>query len=792
MRDWAFKVGDPLALTLAADTRLSTPDYVNDQIWELEIGTGEPAALAMQTTYGLRARSMRLFYRFSELGKTITNPSEFHTPLQLRRFYPNFLLLSFAPFEDLEITAEYWVPQSQALSGRLIVVNRTAFARKLSLELCGALTPLDGQAFAPAQQQMVNVLAGQTGGLSPILFLSGGPAPGSGPHPSLTIPVELDPTASRTLTWTLASDSTPEASFELARQTTARAWDAERARIELVDAGEVLDISTGDADWDGALALSQKTALGLFYPGNSALPNPSFVYSRQPDGGFSHRGDGRDYPPAWSGQSALETYYLASLLPGAPQLTRGVIENFLSVQADTGFIDAKPGLRGQRAKFLAAPMLASLVWNYYQGTEDDTLLLEALPKLLAFFRNWFSPEHDPDGDGIPEWEHVQQIGFEDHPLFDVWHPWSKGVSFSALQDPALEAMLYREASSLILIAEKLDRGDELTQLRAQMGKLRSALDAAWDPRMGMYGYVDRTTKQSQPGRLIAKHQGSGKLRPKLEFDPSVHLLIEVQTQNPTAKRPRVEIGELAKAQGGESEVIEEDQFKWRSGGLVATSRKVFSRIGRINITGLEDTDKIIIETVDTSAKDITLFTPLWASIPDHERAEVMIERTLMDASQFGRPFGIPAMPDLKDPLSDMEAMSVLLPWNQLIGEGLLAYGHRYEAARLTVHLMNAVILSLKQNRAFYGRYHAETGSGIGERGALSGLAPVGLFLQTLGVTILSPSRVRLEGHNPFAWPVTISFRGLKVIRGHAETEIIFPNRKSVRVSDPGLSLVTEN
>jgi hypothetical protein len=38
--------------------------------------------------------------------------------------------------------------------------------------------------------------------------------------------------------------------------------------------------------------------------------------------------------------------------------------------------------------------------------------------------------------------------------------------------------------------------------------------------------------------------------------------------------------------------------------------------------------------------------------------------------------------------------------------------------------MTAIIQNLKQNRAFYGRYDAEKGTGIGERNALSGLAPL--------------------------------------------------------------------
>ena len=66
MRDWSLAPGDPLCLTLAADSRLSIPDYLNDHIWELIMGGGDPAALALRTTYGLRAKTMRLFLRFTE------------------------------------------------------------------------------------------------------------------------------------------------------------------------------------------------------------------------------------------------------------------------------------------------------------------------------------------------------------------------------------------------------------------------------------------------------------------------------------------------------------------------------------------------------------------------------------------------------------------------------------------------------------------------------------------------------------------------------------------------------
>ncbi|HJR78805.1 MAG TPA: hypothetical protein VJ821_01960, partial [Anaerolineales bacterium] len=127
MRDWSLAPGDPLSLTLVADSRLSIPDYLNDHIWELAIvSSGEPTALALHTTYGLRAKAMRIFLRFSENGKTVSDPSAFALPPTIRRFYPNFLILDYSPLKNIDVTTEYWVPQSHAVSSRVTIVNRTS------------------------------------------------------------------------------------------------------------------------------------------------------------------------------------------------------------------------------------------------------------------------------------------------------------------------------------------------------------------------------------------------------------------------------------------------------------------------------------------------------------------------------------------------------------------------------------------------------------------------------------------------------------------------------------------
>lgn len=228
----------------------------------------------------------------------------------------------------------------------------------------------------------------------------GGPKHGTGPHASLILDLELGPGAARTISFAEAALDTIPEGFDLARKTAARPWQAELARIEMLDESQTLDIRTGDVEWDAALAFSQKAAHALFMQ-SDLLPHPSFVQARHSDHGHSNKGDGTDYPPAWSGQFALDAYYLASILNVAPQATKNLLLNFLSTQNEDGEVDGKPGIAGQRGHFLSMPILASMAWKYYQTARDDEFLAEVFPKLFKFFWSWFSGAHDRNREARP-------------------------------------------------------------------------------------------------------------------------------------------------------------------------------------------------------------------------------------------------------------------------------------------------------------------------------------------------------------------------------------------------------
>jgi hypothetical protein len=788
MREWNLKPGDPLTLSLAADARLGPTDYRDDQIWELSFGDGVPPALSITTTYGLRARSFRMFPRFSEGEQTVSDPAAFHRFPTIRQIYPNYLHLDFAPFPGIEVEAEYWVPQSQAIAGRLRLANTGEEVRLARLEWVAQLTPTEGQRMAPMEQ--VIALAGRTAGLAPVVFLTGGPVADSAPFPALSLNLEIAPNTSRPFTWSHAALEDPETSLNLARQIATRPWEAEIARLSLTNQG-IIEIHTGDRDWDVAFALAQKTAFGLFSGPTTHLPCASFVFTRQPDQGFSLRGDGSDYNHLWSGQTPLDTVYLAGLvLPSAPQLVQGLVRNFIATQTEDGQLDCKPGLGGQRSRLLATPLLASLAWRIFEITADEKFLQEVFPPLLNFVQAWFSASHDRDGDGIPEWDSLIQSGWEDHPLFSRWHPWSQSVEIWSAETPGLCALLYHECQSLIQMAGVLMRREPVTALASLADHLRTVVEASWDEENSTYRYWDRDTHRTSPGELLAQAAGPGEIPIGRSFEEPIRLLVRIHSDGESTRHPQVIVRGASSTGQHRVERLSDERFKWYLGQGTLTGDRVYSELEEIEVEGVDPGDQISIYTVGFSCQDQSLLLPLWAGIPSPERGEALVQHTLMNPELYWRPYGIPICPAPEDAPEAEVCGDVNLPWTSLIAEGLLRYGYRDEAAELVKRQMSAVIRSLKTEHAHRRTYNANTGEPKGERDALTGLAPLGLFLETLGIRLLSPRSVAVQGYNPFPWPVTVKYRGLTILRQREKTIVIFPDGQTVSVEDPAPQVIT--
>ena len=777
----------PASILLAADARLGGTSYPDDQIWELRAG-GPEQVPALQTTYGLRAKTMRVFPRFLQGGAVREDLPGYDRPPRIVRSSVSFCSLEFSPFPGIDVQAEYWVPGSQVIAGRIRMENRTSEPQSCRFELAVLLVPFEGQGMVPIQAQASFALAGKTGNLYPVLFLTGGPEPGSGPYPSLTLEFHLDPGKSRRVAWALAAQASQEVSLQAARQATAGRWEAAAARVELQDRRDTLTIETGNPAWDAVLAHSQTAARRLFQSPGNGLPYPSIVLARLPEMGYSRRGDGSDYNYLWNGQPALETLFISkNLLPGAASLVEGLLLNFFTRDLP----DWKPGLAGQASRLLAAPVLAELAWVDYSVTRSRALLEKVFPHLRAYLEAWFSPAHDRDQDGYPEWDHIVQTGLEENPLFARGVPWGQGVDPVLIESPALAAFLFNDCQRLAEIASALDRTEDAQPLLSSAEKLREELSRAWDGRRGVYSYRDRDSHSSRSGTVLFDGQPPYEIILEQPLPEPARLAIRILS---AADGPRpVELRIAGKDRSGEeqAESFPFRETQWLEDRAVLTSRSAYSYLSRIQLQGFGPTDQIVVETVDYAREDLTLFLPLWAGMPGPEQVEEMVARSLTDPERYGHPFGLSTCPGAVQPDGAAGPSMAPVLWNGFVIEGLVRCGRREEAAKIFTGLMEAMSACLRTEGCLRPYYHAVTGKPFGERDHAAGLFPAGIFLELLGIELISPNEMRISGINPFPGKVTVQYRGTKITRDAGSTQVIFRDGKTATLESPGTYHIIE-
>ncbi|RME06225.1 MAG: hypothetical protein D6803_07070 [Anaerolineae bacterium] len=790
MRTWELSAADPGAYTLAADARCGPVDYTNDAIWELSLRTGEPPAITLHTTLGLRLRGLRLFPRFSDENGELSDPNRFALPPRVATFFPNYLRVNCAPYEGMATTLEYWTPDSHTVCGRITLANNRLTERIFTLEWVGMLTDAEGHnRFLPRQIESTDTLCAEFSDNCLLLMLSGGPQAVSSPQPALKSALVLKPGTTHTLTWALTQNASPEAALERGREVLALPWEKHIAALEALNGGQ-LEIETGDPDWDAAFALAQKTAFGLLMSApNAALPHLSFVSSRHPDQGYSLKGDGSDYVSSWRGQSVLETEFLiGQLLPSAPQICLGLLENFLAASGEDGFVDHQPGLVGQRSGWLAAPFLTALAWEIYQYTQDDEALRRVYPPLRAYLHRWFDRENDRDQDGFPEWTHPRQIGLEEHISFGDGRPRGEEEPLTWVETPALAALLLREIQALTAIQGALDLPPDEDLLR-HARELRQHLAALWDEQNACFARRDRETHLRQRGERIGQLQGPGELTLERDFPQPVRLLLRLQGEDTSPRAAEIYLHGLNLKGQPRMEKFVSGRAGWLTPTLAFLSHRTYLRVERVDVRGVGAADRLQIEVADLSAPDISDFLPLLSEGGASERIRQMVDETLLNADRFWKRYGLPLALPPSDSEENTLSMTTSALWCSLIGRGLVQRGYRQQAAQLLTRLMDAIVRQLKGQKAFSQYYHAIEGRGAGQRHALSGLAPQRFFLETLGVRILSPQRVVLEGQNPFPWPVTLRFRGLVIRREADKTRLTFPGGQTAVIKDPRPTLI---
>jgi hypothetical protein len=103
--------------------------------------------------------------------------------------------------------------------------------------------------------------------------------------------------------------------------------------------------------------------------------------------------------------------------------------------------------------------------------------------------------------------------------------------------------------------------------------------------------------------------------------------------------------------------------------------------------------------------------------------------------------------------------------------------------------MGAVITALRDDAGFQAIYDPDEMRGMGERNHLTGLAPLDLFLKTLGIRFYSQRKLSVRGVNPFPWPVKVRWKGVQVECLDKVTSVRFPDGLSIEITGSDQQMV---
>lgn len=778
-REFPFPV-----LTLAADARLSRTDYTDDHVWALRVGAGDAPGLALHTRYGARTglASLVPMWTLKADRRIIYQPQAYATMPKITAYAPNFARIEGVIVPGLAMLAEFWVMESHAIGGRYTLTNQTDAPITARLDLFAQVAS-EGKtkklAILTLGDQTSALSFGTIGSLHPVVLLADATADLTSSSPKIGADLTVPAGGSVAIKWVHAALADLRDSLALARNWLEQDWEVHFAQIARA-AQAIPHISTGDRAIDALIAASYQHLLHAYLKPGVSLPRPILVATRQPSSGFSPNGDGTDHDRAWSGATPAWAY-LASLAIATidRDLAESALRNFLAVQQPDGAIDGKPGAAGQRADWLAQPLLARLALELFRYTEDADFLREVLPKLVKFYQRWFA--EDADGDGAPEWAHERQMGYPFFPMFGTNQPWAQNLDIRYVEGPDLLAYLLSEGISLRELGRHLGDTTLEETAYARVAPLQTRLNDLW--HNGRYSYRDRDTHHVNAAPIPLIHEGAADEAQVIAQELPYPARLLIRIQGGTGKTPKLGITVFGNTPQGQSISEKVDQGAWYRGYGVYVTRQVFKFVDRVEVTGLSRVYKVDVTTPDFTKLDLTALLPLWSRGITVDRSKEIV--ALMQA-EFLRPNGVTMTPiseDAPDPMRD-HGGAVWPFWLSLIGEGLWEYGYTAEAHDLLMRILRAQSAVFTTEAHFKEFYFGATAQGSGETGHLSGIAPLHLLTRVLGVRILSSHRVWTGG--TFAWnaPITVQQHGVTVTRSASGTRVTFPSGHGVELA-PG-------
>ncbi len=763
----------PNAFVLVPEGVFSRDIPNQDQIWSLNLKSNDPHPFYLYTTYGLQAKSIRLFPNFILDNQRISKPEDFSVIPTVTGYSPSSLILKAEYQNRVAFICTYFFPEPEILVGKIQINNLMDKPIEIITQMALNLVPMgNGQPSHPDKSGNNQFLTGNTSKIEPVLFMTGGPKAISNPFPALSIQVGIQEEGSQEIKWALVSKESKTISLQAAKQIIASGWHDDYREHIIHHAGQVIGIKTGDPDWNAAFYLTQVNTNTHLQYYEHQTDEPHFNKIRLPDHPFTSN----DQEQGNKELTNLELNHLCQiLLPSNVALVSQLLAKQINNQLERLEKASHNNFLKSGYKFKGCPLLASLLLEIYEITQDDKLLARHYRNLSLLFQSWITNTSNGAENGSLHWENPAQLQIDTGLfIFDLWENFSKGLDIKIVESPALYAMLFKEAKALHEISKILGKRSQRKYYSNWQKSILQRLENCWKDETSVYGYKDIETHLTPPPELNYRTYVKQKVVINQTFSEPQRLQCHIFTSDEHTRACTIKI--LGKSPEGDllEEVIKSPSILWVLGCAHLTTEHLFGEIISISFEGLKEKDQFLLETADYSQTDITCLLPLWANVGSDSHLKE-ISSIILDTKDPKLIYGIPETWECQGPLPTNLPIRVNLMWNTLIIEGLIKHGDSTKAAELFTNLMTPIIQGLKDYNGFFPLFETKTGQPVGQINAITGLIPLQLFLKIAGIKLFSPSKIALWGSNPFPWPIEIHWRGLSLRKEENFTNITFPN-----------------
>jgi len=747
---------DPFSLILAPDHRFGLTNTQNDIAWEIQFDGGEIGGLSLYSTLALSASSLRILPVFSNKSETHSKLSQFSSPVLIIKKTPNYARFQMEAFDGITSFYDLWIKHSNLVLGRITINNSST--KQFSGAIAWAIhySPISGGSNITFSTDFkIPLLYGKIQDNHMVFLSNGAPVSGKTGQISLENDFSILPGAQQSFQWSFCLNDNLEKAIETANNGINTSWDAEIARIDIINQKDLFEVDSGDRNWDIILKMSQVSAQQLIVNHGNNLDNHVLLKTRNPEQKINFSNDLQGINSFHDQQNPLELWHFLQILPDSGKYVfekvKSILENF-----DDIFPDTNRKNKFSITKQIPFPMIAEILWNlsHYEISREE--IKEVYSELISYLYTWQNTKPENNPENLPTWSNPIQSLYDFLPIHDRWHNDSEGLETRWVKSPMLLSFLLNEFSKSIQIAHFLGQEKDLTWLENQKFQLHKSINSCWDLRKQSYSYQDIQSNTSYKGRPVISIIGPGKFNIEKKLKLNQRLTFKIFSQQEHTRQIKIILRGKSNNNDLTEEIFPRDIQWYRNIGNY-TSKFIYNQLETLDVFNCLPTDSVVISTSDYTKKDLSLFLPIWAQTCEPKRVEKILENILKP--DYFQPFGLSIVPINDQPKETDLLNNVDLTMNCLIANGLLQYGYEKEAKQIWSNNMLAITKNLKLFRRFMKQYDASDGYGTGDYNIINGIPSITMFLNLAGIEKWSRTEIVIDRISIFENPIRIRHRG---------------------------------